>query len=175
MRKKFLKKMATSMRYAWVALAMTTLAACDKDEDNNFKEIEFDFAPVVVSIEPVDASGNNLMEAIKDWTITAEWRGVVYTKDSTKTQKPPTRAYMPHFKGIYTSYDSTRLCFGELFGELAYKNEQVLLHWEDGSCDTIVFSRELIEKGYYDFDVIEEISLNGVPQESFELQIVKKL
>ena len=59
-------------------------------------------------------------------------------------------------------------------GELAYKDEQVLLHWEDGSCDTIVFSRELIEKGYYDFDVIEEIFLNGVPQESFELQIAKK-
>lgn len=51
--------MATSMRYAWVALAMTTLAACDKDEDNEpVKEVP--------SLAPIGLMGDGgLISGIK--------------------------------------------------------------------------------------------------------------
>lgn len=168
------KTIATGMQYMLAALAMTTIVACDEDETDPVYEI--DFSPVTISVEPVDESGNNLMKQMKDWKITAEWRGVVFEKDSLEFgQEPTTRFYMPHFRGIYTNRDSTQIYFGELFGNKVYKDEQILLNWGNGDCDTIVFSHELKKKGKWEYDAIEEITLNGVTQEDFSMKIVKKL
>ena len=166
------KTITTGMQCMLAALAIFTIVACDEDETDSVYEI--DFSPVIISVEPVDESGNNLMEQMKDWKITAEWRGVVFEKDSLDFgQEPTTRYYMPHFRGIYTNSDSTKIYFGELFGDKVYKDEQILLNWGNGDCDTIVFSHELKKKGKWDYYSIEEVTLNGIQQESFYLKIVK--
>lgn len=168
------KTIAAGMRCTLAALAMTTVVACDEDETDSGYVI--DFSPVIISVEPIDESGNNLMAQVKDWKITAEWRGVIFEKDSLEFGKEPTtRYYMPHFRGIYTNRDSTQIYFGELFGDNVYKDEQILLNWGNGDCDTIVFSHELKKKGKWEYDAIEEITLNGVTQENFSMKIVKKL
>ena len=82
MKKRTWKTIATEMQCTLAALAMTAIVACDKDDDNIDPGWTTDFSPVEIYIEPVDASGNNLMAEMKDKKITAEWRGVIFEKDS---------------------------------------------------------------------------------------------
>ena len=174
MKKRIWKTFATGMQCTLAALAMTTIVACDKDDGNIDSGWIVDFSPIAIYIEPVDASGNNLMAEMKDKKITAEWRGVVFEKDSLERgEVPQTRYYMPTFRGIATHPNGKVLVFGELAGEQTFENEQILLNWGDGDCDTIVFSHKLKGNHPKNYEYEEKITLNGVLQESFHLKIVK--
>lgn len=174
MKKRIWRAIALGMQCTLAALAMTTIVACDKEDEDIDPGYTIDFTPVIIEIEPVDELGNNLMAQMKDWKITAEWRGCVYERDSLDFGIEPTTRYnVPIFRGIHTNPDSTRLYFGGLYGDHTYKDEQIILNWGNEDCDTIVFSHELKKKGKWDYYSVEEITLNGVRQESFNLKIVK--
>jgi hypothetical protein len=76
------------------------------------------------------------MHAFDGIKITAEWRGVIYEKDSSQLI---TRELPPIFNGL-RSTDSC-LVFGELDRTETFENEQIIINWgKDEKADTIIFS-----------------------------------
>lgn len=127
-----------------VLLIPVLFTSCKKEED--YPIWEWDFAPVVIAINVVDESGNNLMDPATENSIAGNeikitFRGKTYNLD----EEPKSRAYMPEFRGLY-SFDKYREDFqyGLFFGELARDDnydEEIVIDWGDGSKnDIIVFN-----------------------------------
>jgi hypothetical protein len=101
-----------------------------------------DWNPVNVFIEAVDAEGNSILSPdMPDMTLT--FKGETYpVTEGYFPANPPTRMYLPTMYGLVAqAYEVDgqtvyRLCFGEIDGA-ADMDEDILLHWPDGSEDVI--------------------------------------
>ena len=155
-------------------LGIGSLCSCSSDdEEENSGFVVWDIAPINFSIIPVDQNGNNIMHAFDGIKITAEWRGVIYEKDSSQLI---TRVLPPIFNGL-RSTDSC-LVFGELARTQTFENEQIIINWgKDEKADTIIFSNKLNwvngDKGYKVPDIIYDVKLNGMSVD-YNMKVVKK-
>ncbi len=110
----------------------------------------WDIAPVVFSVQVLDAGGVDLLnkdnpKSIDTSGIKALYRGVEY-KCSNDLYALSTKAYAPQFYGLQLSRDVCTgvyiLRFGELDGAKSYSNEELTIYWGDGSSDKIKFNRK---------------------------------
>ena len=126
---------------AWI-LSILLMTGCE-----GIGGLIVDWAPVVISIEAVDAEGNSIISPdMPGMTLT--FKGVTYTvKEVSIPVTIPvalqTRAYNAVMAGLIAvpMYEIDgeivyRLEFGEIDGA-ADMDEDILLHWPDGSEDVI--------------------------------------
>lgn len=131
-----------------VLLIPVLLTSCKKEKD----DLIWDFIPIVIAINVVDESGNNLMDPATENSIAGNeikitFRGKTYNLDEEPNEKTNSRAYLPKFRGLY-SFDEFRKDFqyGLFFGEFARDDnydEEIVIDWGDGSMnDIIVFNHK---------------------------------
>ena len=122
---------------AWL-LAALSVTGCGLLEP-----VIVDWNPVDIFIEAVDADGNFILSPdMPDMTLT--FKGETYhVTDGYYPASPPTRMVLTQIYGLvaqamYEVDGQTvyRLCFGEIDGA-ADMDEDILLHWPDGSEDVI--------------------------------------
>ncbi len=148
-----------------LAAACISLSSCASVGD----DVIWDIAPIDVQIYVNNADGENLIdpdetEGTLDITkITAEWEGETYSV-STEESGPQTKYYLPHFCGLTVNADSFgkwRLCFGELDGQENMDNRKLVIHWGDGSSDTITIFNKFKWKANGDPSITRRFYLNG--------------
>lgn len=102
-----------------------------------------DWTPVELFIEAVDADGKSIISPeMPGMTLT--YKGETYTvQDPKMRESAPTRAYLAILYGLVArpvnqadQNSEYHLCFGEIDGA-ADMDEDILLHWPDGSEDVI--------------------------------------
>ncbi len=137
--------------------------SCSNDDEIkglSRKDYEIDFVPITFKIIPIDKDGNNIMHTLSGVKVTAEWRGTIYEKDSSVIT---TRVNPAHFYGLMST--DTCLVFGDLQRGKKYENEHIIINWEDGKKDIIIFNHELkwiIDKNGNEMPFfIDNIKLNG--------------
>ncbi len=137
-------------------------------------DVIWDIAPIEVQVYVNNADGENLIDpdnaegTLDLGKITAEWEGVTYSIASEESGVKP-MAYRPVFSGLTVSTDSFgkwRLCFGELDGEDNIDNKKLVIHWGDGSSDTITIFNKFKWKANGDPSITRRFYLNGEKQSS---------
>ncbi len=148
-----------------IGTASLNLTSCGDDD------VIWDFSPVVLQINIVDADGNNLLLPDEEGSwfgkpMSIEYDGEVY-QAQWETPEPPyysnTRYYLPQFKGLY--FDSSHiqgptLDFGEFDGE---KNQKIDATFKIEGYDQeyrIVYTHTVKWKGNNP-KVSNSITLNG--------------
>lgn len=140
----------------------------------------WDIAPLNVQIRVVDEAGHDLLDPDRedswaDKNIKAIYNGRTFEKDSGVPVK--TKAIYVEFTGLRTYSDPNGrvhgLIFGDFNGDSDYRNEEIILDWNDGSKkDTIVFNHDFYWKKH-EPKMTTVFYLNGVETES-PIVIVKK-
>ena len=110
---------------------------------NGIVPVIVDWNPVDIFIEAVDAEGNSIISPdMPDMTLTFQGE-TYYVTEGYYPVPPPTRMVLTKIYGLvaqamYEVDGQTvyRLCFGEIDGA-DDMDEDILLHWPDGSEDTI--------------------------------------
>lgn len=132
--------------------------SCSKevpDTDTNtatlsgFSGIEWDCAPVVISIQVLSPQSYSTLPYADLSTVRAEFRGESYY---CGVAPEPSRTILPNFYGLKAQNDY--LLFGELNGAETYDHEQLIINWGNDAIknDTIVFSRTISSDGKVEMD-----------------------
>lgn len=146
----------------------STVSCSNEDEDYMI----WDFAPIVLRVSVQDAAGNDLLDpatenSIAHSGIKAIYKENIYEKDSVIDRGA--RYYLAHFYGLY-SYKPEKgnyiLTFGEFNGDDTFKNETVILDWNDGTKDIISFDSQLIWLSKNKPKIIRTFYLNGKETEN---------
>ena len=119
-------------------------AACSNSEDD---DIIWDIANFKIDIQVCNSQGQNVTGQVESMAPKAIWKGKTYELNANRKQvnvAARTRALMAVFEGLFT--DNGHLYFGELSGSTTYTNEQLVIEWQDGTKNTIVFNHELVWK-----------------------------
>ena len=141
----------------------------------------WDIAPVVFSVQVLDAGGVDLLNkdnpnSIDTSGIKALYRGVEY-KCRNDEYALSTKAYAPQFHGLQLSKNIRTgvyiLRFGELDGAKSYSNEELTIYWGDGSSDKIKFNRKFKWRFNGDPDSSEEWFLNDKKVSEGAIKIVR--
>ena len=143
---------------------------------NHEDDIIWDFSPVEICFEVVDAKGNDMLANgdIDISKVTIVTRGMevgVYTEEEMETwtwkdgMKPaPTRAYMPRKYGAALRKSAKTgqyfISVGEYDGANSTDMEKMMVIWPNGSKDEIAYSRKVVIRGR-DVEAIMHWFLNG--------------
>lgn len=111
--------------------------------------IEWDYAPVVISIQVLSPHSYSTLPYTDLSTVRAEFRGESYY---CGVAPEPSRTILPNFYGLKAQNDY--LLFGELNGAETYDHEQLIINWGNDAIknDTIVFSRTISSDGKVEMD-----------------------
>ena len=111
--------------------------------------IEWDYAPVVISIQVLSPHSYSTLPYTDLSTVRAEFRGESYY---CGLAPEPSRTILPNFYGLKAQNDY--LLFGELNGAETYDHEQLIINWGNDAIknDTIVFSRTISSDGKVEMD-----------------------
>ena len=111
--------------------------------------IEWDYAPVVISIQVLSPQSYSTLPYADLSTVRAEFRGESYY---CGVAPEPSRTILPNFYGLKAQNDY--LLFGELNGAETYDHEQLIINWGNDAIknDTIVFSRTISSDGKVEMD-----------------------
>lgn len=124
------------------------LTACDIDLDlDRGCDAIWDFTPMDITFSVADAEGNDLLDPDSELNIldkiTVRYNGKEYSVGELDGN-PGTRAYMPHWEGLYTRYSKREGCWLLYFGEFSpdfgnHRNDKLTIDWGNGTKDQILF------------------------------------
>lgn len=138
--------------------------ACASDNGDN--SMIWDFAPIELHISVQDAQGHDLLNPetpgnIAKQGIKAIYKDKIYKKDVPVNQ---TKAYKSRFNGLQTQKTEEGkyfLTFGEFEGNETFKDEKIIIDWNDGTQDVITFSSKLTWKSQNEPVFSRKFYLNG--------------
>lgn len=163
------------MRPIILFLTLISLFSCDKKEERRI----WDISPIVVTINVVDAKGNDLLnpETLNRLDLT-KIKAICGDEEYVCNEdvESKTRYYMPSFYGLKSVKGHEGLYnleFGEFNGAQSYTNKEVTIVWENGSTDKISFNRNYTTKKNGDPVIKDEWFLNGVKATSRIFKLTK--
>ena len=126
-----------------LALISLTLFSCSDEDD--YGNYIFDFAPYNIIVAVQDTAGNDLLASEQFNDTRFEYSGTIYNiVDSLNDMNLQTRTFMEHyFYGLRKLMGQDGyyiLSFGEFSGEENVTDEQIIIHWGDGTTDNLSFS-----------------------------------
>ncbi|MGI6792831.1 hypothetical protein ACMYZ5_00660 [Bacteroides sp. KG68] len=138
--------------------------ACASDNGDN--SMIWDFAPIELHISVQDAQAHDLLNPetpgnIAKQGIKAIYKDKIYKKDVPVNQ---TKAYKSRFNGLQTQKTEEGkyfLTFGEFEGNETFKDEKIIIDWNDGTQDVITFSSKLTWKSQNEPVFSRKFYLNG--------------
>ncbi len=120
------------------------LTACDIV--NTDCDAIWDFAPMEITFSVADAAGNDLLDPDSELNIldriTVRYNGEDYS--IARDEATNTRAYHPHWQGLYVRHPEGDGCHLLSFGEFSpdfgdHRNDKLTIDWGDGTKDEITF------------------------------------
>lgn len=163
-------------------LSAFMITACSDDDHLIIDYVNYDMTAKVVNQAGEDLldpqTSGNIIEAI-----TVEYKGQVYENRGVVTEEDDfiyfhgqtTRATLAQWCGLRVRYSERKQCYLLHFGEFdtakGFKNESFIIHWGDGTSDTIMFDLY----PHLGMHVRKGIHLNGhcKSEEEFLVEIVK--
>ena len=119
-----------------------------------------DWVPVNLIIEVYDSSGRDLLDPATGNTW-LEGTTITFRGETEPLQlEPATKYYMPQFYGfrLKKGDGNYQLEYGEIDGEIEYRDEPFTIRWGDGSEDIISLTRRL---NYISISAKTKWKLNG--------------
>lgn len=126
----------------FLLILVLCLSACDPNRGKIM-----DYSPMDITFSVVDDAGNDLLDPESELNIldriTVRYNGEEYLVGELDGS-PDTRAYKPHWEGLYTRYSEHNECWLLLFGEFSpdfgdHHNDKLTVDWGDGTQDQITF------------------------------------
>lgn len=167
------------MKQILICLTMCGLlfSSCSKDEgpESNLSNCE-------IVLDVVDQNGNDLMDpdtpgSIAGNEIWIEYKGETYPLINPIYGKrnPQPGPVALRYKNVGYGTQIHKLVFGEFSPNSGYKAESFVIHWADGTSDTITFDCYILPEKRDNPAVVNRIYLNGnlYSEDNFNLQIVK--
>ena len=147
------------------SILATFVLALTATSCENHSDMIVDWAPLIIRVYVQDTQGNDLLDPTNyrfmASEVSAEWRGTTssYTYPGEIPPYHQTRAYLPHFEGVFLSQNAKGhyIYFGELMGNGDY-NDDLIIHWNDGSKDVIHINNKANERT---LKVKRSYTLNG--------------
>ena len=125
-----------------LALISLTLFSCSDEDD--YGNYIFDFAPYNIIVAVQDTAGNNLLASEQFNDTRFEYSGTIYNiVDSLNDMNLQTRTMEHYFYGLLKLMRQDGyyiLSFGEFPGDENVTDEQIIIHWGDGTTDNLSFS-----------------------------------
>ena len=125
-----------------LALISLTLFSCSDEDD--YGNYIFDFAPYNIIVAVQDAAGNDLLASEQFNDTRFEYSGTIYNiVDSLNDMNLQTRTMEHYFYGLLKLMRQDGyyiLSFGEFPGDENVTDEQIIIHWGDGTTDNLSFS-----------------------------------
>lgn len=138
-------------------------------------EMVYDIAGITLRIYRSDADGNDSLnpdvnsEGFDPSKVTVVWEGKTYRMEEPEDSGVSPMAYYPTFYGLKLSTDNFgkwHFWFGELSGEDAIDNEDLIIDWGDGTSDTITVYNRLKWKANGKPSITRRFYINGEKQNS---------
>lgn len=125
-----------------LALISLTLFSCSDEDD--YGNYIFDFAPYNIIVAVQDTAGNDLLASEQFNDTRFEYSGTIYNiVDSLNDMNLQTRTIDHYFYGLRKLMCKDGyyiLSFGEFSGDEDVTDEQIIIHWGDGTTDNLSFS-----------------------------------
>ena len=125
-----------------LALISLTLFSCSDEDD--YGNYIFDFAPYNIIVAVQDTVGNDLLASEQFNDTKFEYSGTIYNiVDSLNDMNLQTRTMDHYFYGLRKLMRQDGyyiLSFGEFSGDENVTDEQIIIHWGDGTTDNLSFS-----------------------------------
>ena len=125
-----------------LALISLTLFSCSDEEE--YGNYIFDFAPYNIIVAVQDTAGNDLLASEQFNDTRFEYSGTIYNiVDSLNDMNLQTRTMDHYFYGLLKLMRQDGyyiLSFGEFPGDENVTDEQIIIHWGDGTTDNLSFS-----------------------------------
>lgn len=130
----------------WMSIILLAVMPFVSACDNGIEDRVWDFDPIVLSIEVVDAQGNDLLNPntagnISEKKITATIDGKTYTNNYATS-----RYYLPNLFGLKTQKGPNgkyQLLIGEFDATKNIGNYAITIDWGDGTTDEFSYSNNL--------------------------------
>ena len=124
----------------FLSLNLSCFMACQNSDPK-----VWDIYPTIILISVEDSQGNDMLNTsiegnIANSGIRAIYKERIFEKDSIVYDI--SRAYMARLRGLQTDSlinGKYVLSFGEFNGDDNFKNEKIVIDWNDGTQDTIAF------------------------------------
>ena len=125
-----------------LALISLTLFSCSNEDD--YGNYLVDFAPYNIIVAVQDTAGNDLLASEQFNDTRFEYSGTIYNiVDSLNDMNLQTRTMEHYFYGLLKLMRQDGyyiLSFGEFPGDENVTDEQIIIHWGDGTTDNLSFS-----------------------------------
>ena len=125
-----------------LALISLTLFSCSDEDD--YGNYIFDFAPYNIIVAVQDTAGDDLLASEQFNDTRFEYSGTIYNiVDSLNDMNLQTRTMEHYFYGLLKLMRQDGyyiLSFGEFPGDENVTDEQIIIHWGDGTTDNLSFS-----------------------------------
>ena len=127
--------------FSLVLISLTLFSCSDEDDYGNYI---FDFAPYNIIVAVQDTAGNDLLASEQFNDTRFEYSGTIYNiVDSLNDMNLQTRTIDHYFYGLCKLMGKDGyyiLSFGEFSGDENVTDEQIIIHWGDGTTDNLSFS-----------------------------------
>ena len=127
--------------FSLVLISLTLFSCSDEDDYGNYI---FDFAPYNIIVAVQDTAGNDLLASEQFNDTRFEYSGTIYNiVDSLNDMNLQTRTMEHYFYGLLKLMRQDGyyiLSFGEFPGDENVTDEQIIIHWGDGTTDNLSFS-----------------------------------
>ncbi len=162
------KQLSGYLALLFLSLSLLCSACSNEDKDEGPSGI-WDIYPLNVLIIVQDKNENDLLDSdfkhnLLESGIKATHKGTTYElKIDELSKEPSTRYYMPTFYGLklYPFDKKNYLSIGEFDGAKEYKQEKIIIDWNDGTKNTITFNYKLKWKNNKPY-AEKEFFLDGV-------------
>lgn len=127
--------------FSLVLISLTLFSCSDEDDYGNYL---VDFAPYNIIVAVQDTAGNDLLATEQFNDTRFEYSGTIYNiVDSLNDMNLQTRTMEHYFYGLLKLMRQDGyyiLSFGEFPGDENVTDEQIIIHWGDGTTDNLSFS-----------------------------------
>ena len=127
--------------FSLVLISLTLFSCSDEDDYGNYL---VDFAPYNIIVAVQDTAGNDLLASEQFNDTRFEYSGTIYNiVDSLNDMNLQTRTMEHYFYGLLKLMRQDGyyiLSFGEFPGDENVTDEQIIIHWGDGTTDNLSFS-----------------------------------
>ena len=141
-----------TITFLFASLLSLAFFSCSDDNDERYI---WDVNPYCINVLVQDSEGNDLLGDCSK--IEYEYNGDIYTVNDA------TRALPAEFYGLcrfVNKKGSYFLSFGEFDGDKDVTDEEIIIHWGDGTSDCIQFSNDCNIKGK-NLEIERVVKLNG--------------
>ena len=127
--------------FSLVLISLTLFSCSDEDDYGNYI---VEFAPYNIIVAVQDTAGNDLLASEQFNDTRFEYSGTIYNiVDSLNDMNLQTRTMEHYFYGLLKLMRQDGyyiLSFGEFPGDENVTDEQIIIHWGDGTTDNLSFS-----------------------------------